>query len=88
MQQKNGELSPQQVKLMQFLKDYREAHHYAPGIREFAEALGVSSTSVVNYHLSPLVASGYVDGRRTDKNQIAPNTWHLTELGLNYLKGE
>jgi len=86
MQQKEKEISPQQEKLMVFLRDYTEANSYAPGIREFADALGVNSVSVVKYHLDPLVEQGYIDGRRTEKGQIAPNTWHLTELGIEYLK--
>jgi len=82
-----GELSPQQDKLMRFLHDFKKGHDYGPGIKDFCEALGVAK-SVVKYHLDPLVNMGYIDGRPTETGQIAPNTWHLTELGLEYLQNE
>lgn len=43
-----------------YLRDYRAAEGVPPSIRDIQAALGISSTSVVTYHLRQLVAAGRV----------------------------
>lgn len=49
------------VKIMEFLVSYKIAHDgNSPNCREIMEACGLSSTSVVNYHLDILEQSGSI----------------------------
>lgn len=58
-------LSVRQRKILQFIENFLQLHGYPPTIREIGEALGISSTSVVNYNLNKLVDYGYIE--RTPK---------------------
>ena len=45
-------------RIYDFLKAYREEHGYMPVTIEIAEGLGLSSTSVVAYHLTKMELRG------------------------------
>jgi len=45
---------------LNYIQTYLEAYGYPPTIREIGEAIGVSSTSQVNYYLSKLEQGGYI----------------------------
>lgn len=47
-------LSERQVKILEFIDTYFQAHNYPPTIREIGKAVGISSTSVVKYNLERL----------------------------------
>ena len=44
-------LSERQTKIFNFVKSFTLESGYPPTIREIGEAVGISSTSVVNYNL-------------------------------------
>lgn len=41
-----------------FILDYCRAHYVPPSLRDIGRALGISSTSVVAYHVQALLAEG------------------------------
>jgi repressor LexA len=56
-----GKLSDRQGRMLEFIQRFSEQNRYPPSIREIGEAVGISSTSVVNYNLNRLVEEGYLD---------------------------
>lgn len=81
-------ITKKQLEIMEFIKGYTDQYPYCPNIREIGEAANITSTSVVNYHLEPLYLRGYIDSKKTDADQAAPNTIHLTEKGKQFLKND
>ena len=53
-------LSERQQHMLVFIQEYYQEHLYPPTIREIGEAVGISSTSVVNYNLNKLVDAGMI----------------------------
>jgi repressor LexA len=47
-------LSDRQQRILQFIYEFTDTHHYPPTIREIGDNVGISSTSVVNYNLGKL----------------------------------
>lgn len=58
-------LSERQSKILSFLRTFTLDNGYPPTIREIGEAVGISSTSVVNYNLDALQRAGYIYRDRT-----------------------
>ncbi len=58
-------LSERQNKILEFLKTFTLDNGYPPTIREIGKAVGISSTSVVNYNLDALQRAGYIYRDRT-----------------------
>ncbi len=56
-----GKLSDRQRRMLEFIQAHGRDRGYPPSIREIGEAVGISSTSVVNYNLNRLVEEGYLD---------------------------
>jgi repressor LexA len=56
-----GTLTERQQNILRFLQEFTEETGYPPSIREIGKAVGISSTSVVNYNLNRLVDEGYLD---------------------------
>ncbi|MGH2621548.1 MAG: transcriptional repressor LexA [Anaerolineales bacterium] len=56
-----SKLSERQRKMVDFIRKFSQRSGYPPSIREIGEAVGISSTSVVNYNLNRLVEYGYLD---------------------------
>ncbi len=54
-------LSKRQQSILTFIYEYREEHDRPPTIREIGRAVGISSTSVVNYNLTRLEERGYLN---------------------------
>jgi len=54
------DLSERQRKILSFLEDFTRENEYPPTIREIGAAVGISSTSVVNYNLNVLEKKGYI----------------------------
>lgn len=46
--------------IMEFLREFTAQNGYAPSIREIMEAVGLSSTATVHYHLSELNRNGSI----------------------------
>lgn len=55
------ELSDRQKRMLNFIREFAEENQYPPTIREIGEAVGISSTSVVNYNLNKLVDAGLIE---------------------------
>jgi len=55
-----SKLSPRQQEILKFIGRFSEERRYPPTIREIGEAVGISSTSVVNYNLNKLESDGYI----------------------------
>lgn len=53
-------LSERQTKILSFIKSFTLESGYPPTIREIGEAVGISSTSVVNYNLNVLQREGLI----------------------------
>ena len=53
-------LSERQKKILNFLEAFTSENEYPPTIREIGAAVGISSTSVVNYNLNVLEKKGYI----------------------------
>jgi repressor LexA len=53
-------LSERQRKILAFLERYTAEHGYPPSIREIGQAVGITSTSVVDYNLRALEREGLI----------------------------
>lgn len=55
----------QMVRVLMFIQEFERTRHYSPSVREIADGVGISSTSVVVRHLRMLRTAGvltFVDG--------------------------
>ena len=59
------ELSDRQRQILRCIYDHHLKHGFPPTIREIGEAVGMTSTSVINYNLTRLVQYGLL-ARRSD----------------------
>ena len=46
--------TPTRQRVLRYVREFVDAHGYGPTVREIRDALEISSTSVVHYHLSRL----------------------------------
>jgi repressor LexA len=53
-------LSDRQQRILDFVAEYTGDHGYPPSIREIGQAVGISSTSVVDYNLRALERGGLI----------------------------
>ena len=53
-------LSLRQEQMLQFIREFLHRKGYPPSIRDIAQAVGISSTSVVDYNLRALERAGYI----------------------------
>ncbi|RUA15845.1 MAG: repressor LexA [Clostridia bacterium] len=53
-------LRPRQEAMLKFIREFIGTNDYPPTIREIGAAVGISSTSVVNYNLDQLERKGYI----------------------------
>lgn len=53
-------LSARQRTILEFVRDFHSEHHYAPTIREVAEAAGLESSSSAQYQLRQLQGMGWI----------------------------
>jgi repressor LexA len=81
-----AKLSDRQRRMLEFINRFTERNGYPPSIREIGRAVGITSTSVVNYNLNRLVDEGLLARdqnvsrglRLTDKVSQAVD--HLAEV--------
>ncbi len=57
-------LRPRQEQMIEFIQVFQDEHGYPPTIREIGAAVGISSTSVVNYNLEKLEEQGRIERNR------------------------
>src|ERR1041385_4045166 len=53
-------LSERHLAILRFVYQYTQQFGYAPNIREMGSAIGITSTSLVNYYLSHLTRKHYI----------------------------
>ncbi len=53
-------LSERQERILGFISEFADEHGYPPSIREIGQAVGISSTSVVDYNLRILEREGHI----------------------------
>lgn len=58
---RNGSLSERQRKILEFFRKFQQESGFPPTIREIGKAVGISSTSVVNYNLNRLEEMGFIE---------------------------
>lgn len=58
-------LSERQKKILSFVEAFSRENEYPPTIREIGAAVGISSTSVVNYNLKVLERGGHITRDKT-----------------------
>ena len=56
-----GKLSERQREMLAFIGRFTQERGYPPTIRQIGEAVGISSTSVVNYNLNKLEKDGHIN---------------------------
>lgn len=61
----NGTLSERQKGILEFFFEFQRENSFPPTIREIGKAVGISSTSVVNYNLNRLEDMGFIERERT-----------------------
>jgi repressor LexA len=57
-------ITPKQREVLDFIRRFIEANHYAPTYEEIRVGLQFSTKSLVDYHLTHLEAAGYI-GRQS-----------------------
>jgi len=57
-------ITSRQEKMLRFIRQYLRENNFPPTIREIGEAVGISSTSVVNYNLNALEKKGLIERDR------------------------
>ena len=53
-------LSPRQQRILEFIRDFMDKHHYPPTVRDIQGGCEISSTSVVDYNLHIMQREGYL----------------------------
>jgi repressor LexA len=76
-------MTERQRRILAYLEDFIQEHNYPPSIRDIQAALGISSTSVVDYNLDNLEKRGLITRRRRSSRSIT-----LTGKSLPILRGE
>jgi repressor LexA len=76
-------LSTRQERILAFVGDHSDEHGYPPTIREIAEAVSISSTSVVDYHLKALQTKGYLERDSAVSRGIRLTGQALSHLGMS-----
>jgi len=81
-------LSERQQRILRFIYEFTNRHHYPPTIREIGDNVGISSTSVVNYNLRKLEENELISRDREVSRGLSLNLARLSELGwLSELNG-
>ena len=57
-------LTTRQQKMLEFIRRYLNENQFPPTIREIGKAVGIPSTSVVNYNLNSLESKGFIERDR------------------------
>jgi repressor LexA len=78
-------LSKKQRDILQVIRDWVIKHGLPPTIREIGNAVGISSTSVVNYNLNKLMEGGYIVRSRTVSRGLRLHPQLDAQLGAEKL---
>lgn len=72
-------MTPQQSKVLIFIKDYWMKNNYAPSYQDIMEKLNYKSSMVVNRHVYALAERGYITHLPRKRRSI-----ELTQKGAKY----
>jgi len=61
MNAQQGILEDQQQRILECIREFIQERGYPPTVRDIARELGISSTSVVDYHLRRLEQAGWIE---------------------------
>lgn len=70
------------LKLLRYIRDYRDEHEYSPVLREMKEAMGWASRSTAHFAVDRLEKKGYIT-----RLHGSARTIKLTEKGFDRLNG-
>ncbi|PJF37230.1 MAG: repressor LexA [Candidatus Thermofonsia Clade 1 bacterium] len=73
-------LSEKQKAILRVIEEWIVQRGYPPTIRDIGNAVGISSTSVVNYNLNKLVEAGFVERSRTVSRGIRLSAKLMKEM--------
>jgi repressor LexA len=73
-------LSEKQKAILRVIKEWLTQRGYPPTIRDIGNAVGISSTSVVNYNLNKLVEAGFVMRSKTVSRGIRLSAELMNEI--------
>jgi repressor LexA len=76
-------LSDRQKMILEFIQLWVDQNGYPPTIREIGEAVGINSTSVVNYNLNKLVKEGFITRSKEVSRGIRMNPASLQEMPVS-----
>lgn len=68
------EITPQQKKILELIKQSIEVDSFAPTVRELVKELGVKSPRTISYHLSKLEKAGYINRTNDSSRNIVLTT--------------
>lgn len=80
MNAQRAELYEQQRRILEYIRDFIQEHGYPPTVRDIARELGISSTSVVDYHLKRLEQERLIERAPRSSRGI-----RLTAAGARWL---
>lgn len=85
----SDQLTPKQLEILQFIKEYTLRRNFPPSVREICQAVDLRSTSSVHAHLDTLEAKGYImrDNQKSRTIEIldddfAPTRRELTNVPM------
>jgi len=61
MVRRRAGMGERHIKIMHYLNGFQQKNGYCPSIRQIGEAIGVGSTSLVDYYLTQLQEMGYIE---------------------------
>ncbi len=73
-------MTDRRQRICEFIAEFRERHGYAPTVRQIGQGSGISSTSVVQYHLVRLERSGILKRDQGVSRSVQINPKHLSVL--------
>ncbi|MFN3334948.1 MAG: LexA family protein [Caldilinea sp.] len=77
-----SELSVRQQRILRYIVEFTQEHHYPPSIRQIGDNAGISSTSVVNYNLDKLEDYGLISRARDISRGLSVNYSQLLAWGF------
>jgi len=79
--------SGKQKEILDFVRSFMLKNHgHSPTYREIQNELGLSSPSVVNYHLKKLEENNYIRVNKTFKDKKPLTTHMITKVGIAAFK--
>ncbi len=82
MNRQRGEVEEQERRILECIRDFIQERGYPPTVRDIARELGISSTSVVDYHLRRLEQARWIERDPRSSRGIRLTATGARGLGL------